>query len=168
MDEKNLLTCYRRWLTFQQQAQLDREHRGARQRLEESKVTATRMTEAYRSMAAKGASDGASYRTLFLRDHGGTALACEGWLFVRRVLAEGGATRVRATLLTTFTLEEGHIEPGSRPAEKVTLEVFDQLNIDRGMSSMVRVDRIDGDGPRDTRFITLLDTVRGDLRRHMQ
>jgi len=168
MDEKNLLTSYRRWLTFQQQAQLDREHRGARQRLEESKVTATRMTEAYRSMAAKGASDGASYRTLFLRDHGDTALACEGWLFVRRVLAEGGATRVRATLLTTFTLEEGHIEPGSQPAEKVTLEIFDQLNIDRGMSSVVRVDRIDGEGPRDTRVITLLDTVRGDLRRHMQ
>lgn len=166
MDEKNLVTCYRRWLTFQQQARLDREHHGARQRLEESKVSATRMTEAYRSMAAKGASEGASYRTLFLRDHGDTALACEGWLFVRRVLAEGGSTRVRATLLTTFTLEEGRIETGSQPAEKVTLEIFDQLNIDRGMSSVVRVDRIEGN--RDTRFVTLLDAVRGDLRRHMR
>ncbi|SEK30728.1 hypothetical protein [Halomonas daqiaonensis] len=166
MDEKNLVSGYRRWLTFQQQARLDREHHGARQRLEESKVSSTRMTEAYRSMAAKAASEGASYRTLFLRDHDDTALACEGWLFVRRVLAEGGSTRVRATLLTTFTLEEGRIEPGSQPAEKVTLEIFDQLNIDRGMSSVVRVDRIDGN--RDTRFITLLDAVRGDLRRHMQ
>ncbi|MEQ6917603.1 hypothetical protein [Halomonas aquatica] len=165
MDEKNLVSDYRRWLTFQQQAQLDREHRGGRQRLEESKVSATRMTEAYRSMAEKGASEGASYRTLFLRDHDDTALACEGWLFVRRVLAEGGSTRVRATLLTTFTLEAGRIEPGNRPAEKVTLEIFDQLQVDRGMSSVVRVDRTEGN--RDTRFITLLDTVRGDLRRHM-
>jgi len=166
MDEKNLVTCYRRWLTFQQQARLDREHHGARQRLEASKVSATRMTEAYRSMAAKAASEGASYRTLFLREHDDTALACEGWLFVRRVLAEGGSTRVRATLLTTFTLEEGRIEPGRHPVEKVSLEIFDQLNIDRGMSSVARVDRIDSH--RDTRFITLLDAVRGDLRRHMR
>ncbi|APE29487.1 hypothetical protein BOX17_00035 [Halomonas aestuarii] len=165
MDEHHLVTEYRRWLTFQHQARLDREHHGARQRLEESKVSATRMTEAYRSMAEKGASEGASYRTLFLRDHDETALACEGWLFVRRVLAEGGSTRVRATLLTTFTLETGRIEPGSQPAEKVTLEIFDQLRVDRGMSSVVRVDRTDGS--RDTRFITLLDAVRGDLRRHM-
>ena len=92
-----------------------------------------------------------------MRDHGDTALACEGWLFVRRVLAEGGSTRVRATLLTTFTLTSGRIEPGSQPAEKLTLEIFDQLNIDRGMSSVVRVDRTDGG--RDTRFITLLQNL---------
>lgn len=168
MDEKKLVTCYRQWLTFQQQARLDREHQAARQQLEQAKVSAARMTEAYRSMAAQGASEGASYRTLFLRDHDDTALACEGWLFVRRVLAEGGSTRVRATLLTTFTLPQGRIEPGTQPAEKVTLEIFDQLNIDRGMSSTVRVDRIDAETQRDTRFMTLLDVVRGDLRRHMQ
>lgn len=165
MDDTTLISDYRRWLSFQHQARLDREHQAASQRLETSKVSATRMTDAYRSMAEKGASEGASYRTLFLRDHGDTALACEGWLFVRRVLAEGGSTRVRATLLTTFTLASGRREPGSQPAEKLTLEIFDQLNIDRGMSSVVRVDRTDGG--RDTRFITLLDTVRGDLRRHM-
>ncbi|TLF52807.1 hypothetical protein FEI13_03645 [Halomonas urmiana] len=165
MDDTTLISDYRRWLSFQHQARLDREHQAASQRLETSKVSATRMTDAYRSMAEKGASEGASYRTLFLRDHGDTALACEGWLFVRRVLAEGGSTRVRATLLTTFTLASGRLEPGSQPAEKLTLEIFDQLNIDRGMSSVVRVDRTDSG--RDTRFITLLDTVRGDLRRHM-
>ena len=165
MDDTTLISDYRRWLSFQHQARLDREHQAASQRLETSKVSATRMTEAYRSMAEKGANEGASYRTLFLRDHGDTALACEGWLFVRRVLAEGGSTRVRATLLTTFTLPSGRLEPGSQPAEKLTLEIFDQLNLDRGMSSVVRVDRTDGG--RDTRFITLLDTVRGDLRRHM-
>ena len=157
MDDTTLISDYRRWLSFQQQARLDREHQAASQRLETSKVSATRMTEAYRSMAEKGASEGASYRTLFLRDHGDTALACEGWLFVRRVLAEGGSTRVRATLLTTFTLTSGRIEPGSQPAEKLTLEIFDQLNIDRGMSSVVRVDRTDGG--RDTRFITLLQNL---------
>lgn len=165
MESTELIAEYRRWRRFQHQAQLDREHRTASQRLETSKVSATRMTQAYRSMADKAAAEGACYRTLFLRDHDGTALACEGWLFVRRVLAEGGATRVRATLIETFNLASGHLEPGRQPAEKLTLEIFDQLTLERGLASSVRVDRIDAAG--DTRFITFLDTVRGDLRTHL-
>ncbi|MDN3557888.1 hypothetical protein [Halomonas maura] len=166
MDSNDPIHDYQRWLTFQRQAQLDREHRAAWQKLESSGVSATRTTEAYRSMAEKAAGQGACYRTLFLRQHAnGQSLACEGWLFVRRVLAEGGATRVRATLLPSFTLQDGHLEPAAADAEKLTLEIFDQLSVGRGMASVARVDRIDASG--DSHFIALLDSVRGDLRRHL-
>ncbi|GED22762.1 hypothetical protein [Halomonas halmophila] len=166
MDTQNLLSDYNRWLTFQRQAQLEREHSAAVRELDKSRVSATRMTEAYRSMAEKAASEGACYRTLFLRNVEGQALACEGWLFVRRVLAEGGTTRVRATLLNTFTLQDGRLNPGDQPAEKVTLEIFEHLKVDQGMASMARVDRVNGG--EDMQFITLLDSARGDLGQHMK
>lgn len=167
MDSSPLVTEYRRWLVFQRQEQLAQEHRGAAERLTRAGAVAARVTEAYRSMADKGAKEGACYRTLFLRQRdGGDVLACEGWLFVRRVLAEGGSTRVRASLLETFTLEDGIITPGERPASKITLEIFDELLVEKSMSTSCRVDRIDTSG--DTRFITLLDAVRGDLRPHMK
>ncbi|SEM26634.1 hypothetical protein [Halomonas caseinilytica] len=166
MDTQELIRDYHRWLTFQRQAKLEREHNAALRELEKARVSATRMTEAYRSMAEKAASEGACYRTLFLREREGQALTCEGWLFVRRVLAEGGMTRVRATLLPTFTLEDGLLNPGDLPAEKLTLEIFEQLKVDKGMASMARVDRVDSSG--DTQFITLLDSARGDLRPHLK
>ncbi|MGQ7249404.1 hypothetical protein ACUN9Y_18985 [Halomonas sp. V046] len=165
MASKELISEYRRWRAFQRQAQLDREHRGARTKIDEARVSASRMTEAYRSMAEKGAAEGACYRTVYLRDHDGVALTCEGWLFVRRVLAEGGSTRVRATLLETFRLESGQVEPGVTAAQKITLEIYDQLLIDQGMATAVRIDAIDGD--RQSHFLTFSDQARGDLRRHM-
>lgn len=166
MDSSTLIADYRRWLTFQRQERLSAEHQGAQERIANAGVTSTRVTEAYRSMADKAAKEGACYRTLFLREREGGTLACEGWLFVRRVLAEGGMTRVRASLLETFTLEDGTLAPGDKPAQKITLEIFDELLIEKSMASHCRVDRIDRRG--DTRFITLLDAVRGDLRRHMK
>ncbi|MDR5865654.1 hypothetical protein [Halomonas koreensis] len=167
MDADTLLDDYHRWRRFQHQARLDREHQAAWQQLQDAGVSAQRTTEAYRSMAEKAAAQGACYRTLFLREHApGQPLACEGWLFVRRVLADGGATRVRATLLPAFTLPLGAVAPGADRAEAVTLEIFDQLLVDRGLASMARVDRVDAAG--DTRFITLIDSVRGDLRRHLE
>lgn len=166
MDSSTLIAEYRRWLLFQRQEQLSQEHRGASDRLAKSGAVAARVTEAYRSMADKGASEGACYRTLFLRQREGGILACEGWLFVRRVLAEGGLTRVRASLIETFTLEDGDISPGTQPARKITLEIFDEMKVERSFSTVSRVDRIDTSG--DTHFITLLDAVRGDLRQHMK
>ncbi|MFG6178863.1 hypothetical protein ACGTN6_16635 [Halomonas sp. THAF12] len=166
MESRELIHDYHRWLRFQHQARLDREHRAAWQQLESAGVSAQRTTEAYRSMAEKAAAQGACYRTLFLRQHDdGHSLACEGWLFVRRVIAEGGATRVRGTLLPSFTLIDGPLAPADAQAESMTLEIFDQLLVDRGLASVARVDRVDASG--DSHFITLIDSVRGDLRRHM-
>ncbi|MFD2189740.1 hypothetical protein [Pistricoccus aurantiacus] len=166
MATSSLIADYRRWLTFQRQAHLDGEHQGALDKTLQARVTSTRMTEAYRSMADKGAKEGACYRTLFLRRRDNESLACEGWLFVRRVLAEGGMTRVRASLLETFNLEDGSLTPGDKPMEKITLEIFDELLIEKSMATQCRVDRIDTQG--DTYFVTLMDVVRGDLRRHLK
>lgn len=167
MDSSALFADYHRWQRFQRQDQLGREHTAAMRKLAESGAMATRVTEGYRSMADKGAKEGACYRTLFLRsrdDH--EALACEGWLFVRRVLTEGGTTRIRATLLERFTLEDGIIEPGVKAATKVTLEIYDEILVKRSMTLGCRIDRHDDE--RDTRFVTFLDSVRGDLGRHVK
>lgn len=167
MDSTTLFTDYRRWQRFQRQDQLGREHTAAMRKLAESGAMATRVTEAYRSMADKGAKEGACYRTVFLRRRDNQeTLACEGWLFVRRVLSEGGTTRVRATLLESFTLEEGIIEPGDKPAIKVTLEIFDEILVKRSMTLGCRIDRHDDDN--DTRFVTFLDSVRGDLGQQLK
>ncbi|WP_148254135.1 hypothetical protein [Aidingimonas lacisalsi] len=167
MDSDSRIKEYRRWLIYQRQEQLGREHRGASEKLINAGVTAQGVTDAYRSMADKGANEGACYRTLFLREYPeNELLACEGWLFVRRVLSEGGSTRVRATLLETFSLDNGLINPGEHPAEKVTLEIFDQVQVGSSLSTSSRVDRIDTGG--DTRFITFLDAVRGDLQPYMK
>ncbi|MWJ26612.1 hypothetical protein LG290_06940 [Halomonas sediminis] len=166
MASSRLMAEYQQWLTFQHQEQLSREHQGIAQRLTDARATANQVVQAYRSMAEKAATEGACYRTLFLRQgETGKALPCEGWLFIRRVLSEGNTTRVRATLLDTFTLEQGHIEVGTQPARKVTLEIFDQIQIDKGMATTVRVDEVGSAG--NYHFITLLDAVRGDLRRHL-
>ncbi|XKE43841.1 hypothetical protein LG302_10615 [Halomonas organivorans] len=166
MDSDALLHDYHRWLRYQRQDRLDREHRAAWQQMEAAGIPARRTVEAYRSMAEKAAAQGACYRTLYLQAHeGGDALACEGWLFVRRVLAGEGQTRIRAALLPTFTLEDGPLSPGDRPADAMTLEVFDAVSLDRGLASVARVDRVDA--PGQTRFITLIDQVRGDLRSHL-
>ncbi|MFG6667332.1 hypothetical protein ACGK9R_09510 [Halomonas sp. HNIBRBA4712] len=167
MASSQLINDYRRWLTFQRQEQLSREHQGVTQRLEDAKVTPNQVIQAYRSMAEKASSEGACYRTLFLRESSEeAALVCEGWLFIRRVLSEGNTTRVRATLLETFTLEEGVIEPGNKPARKVTLEIFEKLDINRAMRTDVRVDCLEDS--KDYHFITLMDVARGDLRRHLK
>ncbi|GAB2798027.1 hypothetical protein GCM10027040_25770 [Halomonas shantousis] len=166
MDSTRLFTDYHLWQRFQRQDQLSREHQAALRKMAESGAMATRVTQAYRSMADKGAKEGACYRTLFQRKReNDEVLACEGWLFIRRVLAEGGTTRVRATLLESFTLEDGIIAPGTKPGQKVTLEIFDEILVKRTMSLGCRVDR--HDAPDDTRFITFLDSVRGDLRSHL-
>ncbi|WP_457808096.1 hypothetical protein [Kushneria sp. EE4] len=166
MDVTSILEEYRHWQRFSKQEKLDQEHRGAVQKLAKSGAMATRMTASYKSMAERASSEGACYRTLFSRrKDNGEELACEGWLFVRRVIAEGGTTRVRATLLETFTLEEGAITPGDKPATGVTLEIFDELLVKNTMQLGCRVDRSDDD--RDTRFITFVDIVRGDLKPHL-
>ncbi|MGS2743373.1 hypothetical protein ACU6TU_07225 [Halomonas sp. LS-001] len=167
MASSQLMAEYRRWLTFQRQEQLSREHQGVEQRLEDARVPASQVAQAYRSMAEKAAKEGACYRTLFLRTTADQpALVCEGWLFVRRMLSEGQQTRIRATLLETFTLEDGIISIGDKPAKKITLEIYDRLNIDKGMRTSPRVDALES--THDTHFITLLDDVRGDLRQHMK
>ncbi|WNL43945.1 hypothetical protein RN347_09255 [Halomonas sp. PAMB 3264] len=158
---------YRQWLVFQRQEQLSREHQGISQRLEDARVTPNQVIQAYRSMADKAATEGACYRTLFLRESDETsALVCEGWLFIRRVLSEGNTTRVRATLLETFTLDDGILSPGDKPARKVTLEIFEKLDINKGMRTDVRVDCLET--PEDYHFITLMDVARGDLRPHLK
>lgn len=167
MDSTRLLTDYHHWQRFNRQDQLSREHNAAVRKLAESHAMASRVTEGYRSMADKGAKEGACYRTLFLRRRDNSEeLACEGWLFVRRVLAEGGATRIRATLFESFTLEDGSIEPGIKPATKITLDIYDEILVKRSMSLGCRIDRHDDD--HDTRFVTFLDSVRGDLKKHLQ
>ncbi|WP_404374499.1 hypothetical protein [Vreelandella aquamarina] len=166
MASSHIMADYRQWLTFQRQEQLSREHQGISQRLEDARATANQVVQAYRSMAEKASMEGACYRTLFLRERDNNAsLPCEGWLFVRRVLSEGNSTRVRVTLLETFTLEEGNIPLGDKPARKLTLEIFDKLDINKGMRTQVRVDCLDT--PQDYHFITLLDAVRGDLRAYL-
>ena len=82
------------------------------------------------------------------------------------MLSEGNSTRVRVTLLETFTLEDGIMAAGDKPARKLTLEIYDQLQIDKGMRTSVKVDCLDT--PQDYHFITLLDAVRGDLRPHLK
>ncbi|BCB62069.1 MULTISPECIES: hypothetical protein [Halomonadaceae] len=166
MASSQLMADYRQWLVFQRQEQLSREHQGIAQRLEDARASANQVVQAYRSMAEKAAAEGACYRTLFLRERDNASLPCEGWLFVRRVLSEGNSTRVRATLLETFTLEDGIVAPGEKPANKLTLEIYDKLEIDKGMRTQVRVDCLDN--PEDFHFITLLDAVRGDLRPHLK
>ncbi|GAB3349635.1 MULTISPECIES: hypothetical protein [Chromohalobacter] len=166
MDSTSLFADYARWQRFQRQDQLHREHNAAVRKLAESGAMASRVAEGYRSMAEKGASEGACYRTLFLRQRPHEAwLTCEGWLFVRRVLSEGGITRVRGTLLESFTLEDGSLTPGDKPALKVTLDIYDEILVKRTMKMGCRIDRQDDD--RDLHFITFLDSVRGDLRQHM-
>ncbi|WP_447528612.1 hypothetical protein [Vreelandella sp. TE19] len=167
MASSQLINDYRQWLVFQRQEQLSREHQGVVQRLEDAKVTSKQVVEAYRSMADKASTEGACYRTLFLRESDEeSALVCEGWLFIRRVLSEENSTRVRATLLESFTLEDGIITPGDKPARKVTLEIFERLDMNRGMRTDARVDCLEA--PGDYHFITLMDTARGDLRAHLK
>ncbi|WP_136064780.1 hypothetical protein [Modicisalibacter radicis] len=169
-DATSVIAEYRRWQRFQRQDQLEREHAAALRKLADSGAMASRVTQGYRSMADKGAQEGACYRTLFRRQRDDTtSLTCEGWLFIRRVLAEGGTTRVRATLLESFTLEGGSVDPAkdspSKPS-KVTLEIFDEILVQRDMTLGCRIDRHDDD--RDTQFVTFLDSVRGDLAKHMK
>ena len=167
MASSQLMADYRQWLTFQRQEQLSREHQGISQRLEDARASSAQVIQAYRSMAEKASNEGACYRTLFLRECDDNAsLPCDGWLFVRRVLSEGNSTRIRATLLETFNLADGAIALGDKPARKLTLEIYDKLDINKGMRTQVRVDAIDT--PQDYHFITLLDAVRGDLRPYMK
>ncbi|MGM8931101.1 hypothetical protein [Salinicola halophyticus] len=166
MDATALQDNYRLWQRFQRQEQLGREHQAALHKLAQTGAMASRVTEAYRSMADRGAKEGASYRTLFQRQReNGDNLACEGWLFVRRVLAEGGTTRIRATLFESFTLEEGEIKPSPEIPKKVTLDIYDELLVQKSMTLGCRTDRHDDE--RDTRFITFLDSVRGDLHQYL-
>ncbi|WP_027349240.1 hypothetical protein [Halotalea alkalilenta] len=166
MIGSELLNDYRRWQRFQEQDRLGREHGAAVRKLEGSGAMASKLAEAYRSMAGRAAAEGACYRTLFEREQeDGSTLACEGWLFVRRVISEGGTTRVRATMLESFTLEHGRIPPGERPAYSITLELFDQISIQRGMAMSSRVDRQDAAG--DIRFVTFVDAVQ-NYKAHMQ
>ncbi|MBZ5488216.1 hypothetical protein HW452_11850 [Halomonas aquamarina] len=167
MSSSQYIAEYRQWLTFQRQEQLSREHQGVAQRLEDARASSKQVVQAYRSMAEKASTEGACYRTLFLRERDNNqVLPCEGWLFIRRVLSEDNSTRVRATLLETFSLEDGIMAPGDKPAQKVTLEIFDKLDINKGMRTSVRVDCLET--PQDYHFITLLDAVRGDLRPHLK
>ncbi|MBE0463742.1 MAG: hypothetical protein ACTIDY_07760 [Halomonadaceae bacterium] len=167
MSSSQLIADYRQWLSFQRQEQLSREHQGISQRLEDARASSKQVVQAYRSMAEKASAEGACYRTLFLRERDdNVALPCEGWLFIRRVLSEDNSTRVRATLIETFTLEDGTIGPGDKPAQKVTLEIYDKLDINQGMRTSVRVDCLET--PQDYNFITLLDAVRGDLRPYLK
>lgn len=167
MASTQLINDYRQWLAFQRQEQLSREHQGISQRLEDARASAVQVLQAYRSMAEKASVEGACYRTLFLRERDSNdALPCEGWLFVRRVLSEANSTRVRVTLIETFTLEEGVIALGDKPARKLTLEIYDKLDINKGMRTQVRVDCLDT--PQDYHFITMLDAVRGDLRPYLK
>ncbi|WP_075881267.1 hypothetical protein [Vreelandella massiliensis] len=167
MASSQLMAEYRRWLTFQRQEQLSREHQGIEQRVAQARVSAAQVAQAYRSMAEKAATEGACYRTLFLRSlDNQDSLVCEGWLFIRRMLSEGSQTRVRATLLETFTLEDGIMQPGDKPARKVTLEIYDRLQMGKGMRTSPRVDA--GEAAEGYHFLTLMDAVRGDLRPHMK
>lgn len=158
MTDATLLANFRHWQRFSQQERLNREHRAAIGRLEQSGAMASRLAEAYRNMAAKGAEEGACYRTLFSRTQDdGSTLTCEGWLFVRRVIAEKGSTRVRGSMLEVFDLQSGRTEPQEATASAVTLELFDQISTGRGVLMSCRVDRHDKRG--DTHFITFLDAV---------
>lgn len=67
MASSQLIAQYRQWQTFQRQEQLSREHFGVVQRLEDARASSTQVVQAYRSMAEKASTEGACYRTLFLR-----------------------------------------------------------------------------------------------------
>lgn len=155
----SLLQHYQHWQRFLRQDRLDREHKGAVQKMAAAGVSASKVVEAYRSMASRGATEGACYRTLFdRRQTDGSTLACEGWLFVRRIIQEGGSTRVRGSLVESFTLAQGQVAQTDMAPYDVTLELFDEIAVDRGMAVSCRVDRRDDD--TDTRFVTFTDTVR--------
>lgn len=163
MSTKNspdsLIQQYQHWQRFLRQDRLDREHKGAVQKMAAAGVSANKVVEAYRSMATRGATEGACYRTLFDRRYDDqTTLACEGWLFIRRIIQEGGSTRVRASLVESFTLTQGIIAPEKMVPQDVTLELFDEIAVDRGMAVSCRVDRRDDDS--DSRFVTFTDAVR--------
>lgn len=156
---EELLSQYHHWQRFLRQDRLDREHKGAVQKMAAASVSANKVVEAYRSMATRGATEGACYRTLFDRRYDDkTTLACEGWLFIRRIIQEGGSTRVRASLVESFTLDQGQIALEAMEAQDITLELFDEIAVDRGMAVSCRVDRRDDDA--DSRFVTFTDAVR--------
>jgi|GEM_PF-330877 len=166
MTDAALLADFRQWQSFRDQERLNREHESAQRQLEQSGAMATRLAEAYRSMAERGAAEGACYRTLFTRQQqDGSTLACECWLFVRKVIAERGTTRVRAGMLETFDLETGRIAPKEQTPVSITLELFDQISVGRGSLMSCRVDR--HDQPEDTHFVTFLDQVQ-NLKSYMQ
>lgn len=158
-NSAGLLQQYQHWQRFLRQDRLDREHKGAVQKMAAAGASAAKVLEAYRSMAARGATEGACYRTLFDRRYDDqTTLACEGWLFVRRVIQDKGTTRVRGSLVESFTLDKGLIAAGAFEATDITLELFDEIAVDRGMAVSCRIDRRDND--TDTRFVTFTDAVR--------
>ncbi|MCM2971648.1 MULTISPECIES: hypothetical protein [Larsenimonas] len=162
----DLFNSYQQWKRFNRQDKLDREHQAAMKKVLASGAMARKMVEAFKSMAEKGAAQGACYRTIYQhQSREGEALTREGWLFVRRVHAEGGSTRVRATLLDAFTLEDGEIEFKAEQGKGITLEIFDEISTRGSISMSCRVDRTDD--PRDTQFITFLDMVRGDLKNYL-
>lgn len=159
VTHEGLVQQYQHWQRFLRQDRLDREHKGAVQKMAAAGVSANKVVEAYRSMATRGATEGACYRTLFDRRYDDqTSLACEGWLFIRRIIQEGGSTRVRASLVESFTLEQGLIAPEAMAPQDITLELFDEIAVDRGMAISCRVDRRDDD--MDSRFVTFTDAVR--------
>ncbi|MCM2130372.1 hypothetical protein [Larsenimonas rhizosphaerae] len=161
-----LFDQYQQWQRFNQQDRLDREHRAAMKKVIASGAMARKMVDAFKSMAEKGASQGACYRTIYRHEtDDGQALTREGWLFIRRVQAEGGATRVRATLLKSFTLDDGAIEFARDQGEGITLEIFDEINTAGSISMSCRVDRTDD--KYDSQFVTFLDMVRGDLKPYL-
>ncbi|GED42179.1 hypothetical protein [Cobetia marina] len=163
MDATTLTRDFHLWQRFSKQDRLEREHRAARRKIAEAGTMATRMIQAYQSMAAKGASENACYRTIYKhKDAQGDVLVREGWLKVRRIVAEGGTTRLRGTLITTFSLADGEREPVDAEVEKLTLEVYDEIVAGTRMKLACKVDRCDGEGQTD--FITFLDSVRGDLK----
>lgn len=163
MDATTLTHDFHLWQRFSKQDRLEREHRAARRKIAEVGTMATRMIKAYESMAAKGVSENACYRTIYKqRDAQGETMIREGWLKVRRIVAEGGTTRLRGTLITTFSLANGEQEPVDATVEKLTLEVYDEIVAGTKMKLACKVDRCDGDDQTD--FITFLDSVRGDLK----
>jgi hypothetical protein len=163
MDATTLTRDFHLWQRFSKQDRLEREHRAARRKIAEAGTMATRMIQAYQSMAAKGASESACYRTIYKhKDAQGDVLVREGWLKVRRIVAEGGTTRLRGTLITTFSLADGEREPADAEVEKLTLEIYDEIVAGTRMKLACKVDRCDGEGQTD--FITFLDSVRGDLK----
>ena len=163
MDATTLTRDFHLWQRFSKQDRLEREHRAARRKIAEAGTMATRMIKAYESMAAKGVSENACYRTIYKqRDAQGEIMVREGWLKVRRVVAEGGTTRLRGTLMTTFSLMDGEQEPADASVEKLTLEVYDEIVAGTKMKLACKVDRCDADDQTD--FITFLDAVRGDLK----
>ena len=56
---EGLLQQYQHWQRFLRQDRLDREHKGAVQKMAAAGVSANKVVEAYRSMATRGATEGA-------------------------------------------------------------------------------------------------------------